>query len=72
MPISNTSNLIPLFRVAISSFNNPNIKTDFSELNIFSVSIYLRSLLEKGIKYIEDIPNIERRLEILDKICPKG
>ncbi len=78
MPISNTPNLIPLFRVAVSSFNNPKIKTEFTELNIFSVSIYLRSLLEKGTKYIkdmpnkEDMPNIRVRLEILDAICSKG
>jgi len=73
MPISNTSNLNPFFIVHTSSFNNPNINTTFTRLNIFSVSIYLRSLLKKGTKYIEDdILGIERRLDILNRICSKS
>lgn len=70
MPISNTPNLKSFFKVAISAFNNQNLGKDFSELNIFSVSLYLRSLLEKGVKSIEiDGKNIEQKLKVLYKIC---
>src|SRR3989344_2781037 len=72
MPLANIPKLNPLFKTPILTFNNQNIKTEFTEINIFSVSLYLRSLLENGTKEIElDMPNVKRRLEILDKICPK-
>jgi len=73
MPISNTPNLNPLFIVPLSFFHNSKINTTFKELRVFSVSIYLRSLLEKGIKYLDyDLPNIKHRLDILAKIFPKS
>jgi hypothetical protein len=44
---------------------------EFSKLYIFSVSLYLRQLYKngKGIKFIDlDMPHLERRIKILDKL----
>jgi hypothetical protein len=70
MPISNTDQLNPYFKVPVSTINNSKIRTKFKDLNIFSVSLYLRGLLEKSNKkeLIIDLPNVKNRLDALNKI----
>ena len=70
MPLSNTDELKPFFRVPISDFNNPNLKTSFNDISLFSVSLYLRELRNiLGQKSIQiNMPNVEKRLEIIRSI----
>jgi hypothetical protein len=71
MPISNTGSNNSFFSVSISELN-PNINTSFQNLHIFSVSLYLRKLLKEGESYIDlDMPHIEERMKILDRILSK-
>lgn len=64
MPItSDKEGLNPL-----SSINDFPFKTSFPKLWIFSVSLYFRSLLKSGKKYINlDMPHFEHRMKILNK-----
>ncbi len=71
MPIS--SSLNPLSVLPIKTLHLP-IKTEFSELQIFSVSLYLHQLYKngKGEKFIElDMPHFEHRMKILNKLQNK-
>lgn len=70
MPISNDKNSKPFFSVKVGDLNKKlNTKTPFKTLHIFSVSLYFRSLLERGIKQIDvDLPHIEKRIKILNDI----
>ena len=66
MPIS--SDLNPLSILPLKNLHLP-IKTEFSELQIFSVSLYLRQLYKQGEKLIDlDMPNMEHRMEILNRL----
>ncbi len=71
MPISfSKNNLKPLSTVTLKSLGLSSMDTEFKELQIFSVSLYLRSLYRqgKGEKIIElDLPNFERRMKIIKK-----
>lgn len=64
MPISSDEKgLNPL-----SSISDFPFKTPFSKLHIFSVSLYLRSLMKSGEKYIDlDMPHFGHRMKILSK-----
>ena len=69
MPISKNG-LNPLSAVSVKNLGLP-IETEFSELNIFSVSLYLRQLYKKGNgqKTIDlDMPHLEHRIKILNKL----
>lgn len=73
MPISsnktNKNSLEPLSIVPVKSLDLL-IKTEFSKLYIFSVSLYLRQLYQKGEgqKFIDlDMPHFEHRIKILNK-----
>lgn len=70
MPISNTNELRPFFKVSVLSLNNPKIKSTFKDLNIFSVSLYLRELLNKSNKkeITIEMPSVKNRLDVLNKI----
>lgn len=69
MPISLDKNgLDPLSTISVEFLNLP-VETKFSELHIFSVSLYLRQLYKKGQKFIDlDMPYLEHRIEILNKL----
>ena len=72
MPISSDKKgLNPL---SVLSIKNLPIKTEFSKLHIFSVSLYLRQLYKKGKgkKFIDlDMPHLEHRIKILNKFRSK-
>ncbi len=65
MPISSDiKGLNPL-----SFITNFPFRTSFSKLQIFSVSLYFRVLLNNGKKYIDlDMPHFEHRIKILNKL----
>jgi|SRR3989344_1064678 len=71
MPISSDKNKIsPLSIVSVKSLELPMI-TEFPNLYIFSASLYLRQLYKKGVgqKFVDlDMPLLEHRMEILDKL----
>lgn len=68
MPISNTESIEPFFSASVHDVA-PNIETPFDELQIFSVSLYLRQLLESGTETIDlDMPNATARVKALSQI----
>ncbi len=71
MPISSDiKGLAPLSVLSVKSLRLP-IKTKFSKLYIFSVSLYLRQLYKngKGDKFIElDMPHFENRIKLLNRL----
>lgn|SRR3989338_7290756 len=71
-PVTPTKNgLKPLSVLPISS-RDLGMEIKFSRLYIFSVSLYLRSLLRKGRRIIDlEMPNFEHRLKILAKFRNK-
>lgn len=76
MPISNDEKgENPLSVVSVESLNLPrSLKTEFTKLTIFSVSLYLRKLYKggKGEKYIDlEMPHFEHRMGILGKFQSK-
>jgi hypothetical protein len=70
MALSDTDENKCYFKVPVSEFNNPELKTIFQEVHMFSVSLYLRDLRKKIASSILDIdlPNVEKRLAILNSI----
>jgi hypothetical protein len=73
MPILNPSikSTEPYFTVSLKELRIPSAfpRTDFSRLNFFSVSLYLRQLLEEGKKSLDlEMPNAEQRMKILSDI----
>lgn len=71
MPISSDENGLKPLSI---SLNLPKIETKFSKLHIFSVSLYLRQLYQKGKgqKFIDlDMPHFEHRMKILAKFQNK-
>jgi hypothetical protein len=74
MPISSDKNCLePLSTISIKKLDLP-IKTNFTNLYIFSVSLYLRQLYKngKGTKFIDlDMPYFKHRMEILEKLQSK-
>ncbi|MDO8514134.1 MAG: hypothetical protein Q7S50_01160, partial [bacterium] len=70
MPISSDRRVLnPLSDLSVKSLHLP-IKTKFSKLHVFSVSLYLRQLYKKGKgqKFIDlEIPHFEHRMKILAK-----
>jgi len=72
-PISSNKNLKPFFSVKTRDLRIKwENQTTFKRLHFFSVSLYLRSLLEKGEKYLkinaEDMSDTKQRLTMLEKI----
>lgn len=66
MPIANTQELDPATSI---STTNLQFKTEFTKLNIFSVSLYLRELRMRGKDTIHlDMPHFEHRMKILSKL----
>ena len=64
MPIS-FNGINSLSKISLKDFNFP-FKTVFEELDIFSVSLYLRDLYKKGIKNIDlEMPILEHRIKLL-------
>ncbi len=72
MPISSDERgLNPLSIIAVKTLNLPNEMNKFLDLYVFSVSLYLRQIYQKGkgSSLIDlDLPNFMRRIEILDKL----
>jgi len=70
MPISSDKKEFnPLSRLSVKSLNLP-IKSDFKDVHIFSVSLYLHKLHKKGKgkKYIYlDVPHFEHRMKLLER-----
>lgn len=62
--------LNPLFSISVKNLNMLNFPdSSFDVLNIFSVSLYLRNLLDNGVKTFSFcMPDAERRIEILNDI----
>src|SRR3989344_7950455 len=72
MPITSSKNGLKPLSVLPTNPLHLGIKIKFSRLYIFSVSLYLRSLLRKGRKIIDlEMPNFEHRLKILAKFRNK-
>jgi len=71
MPITSDPNgLNPLSKLPVTYLYSV-IKTDFNELTIFSVSLYLRQLYKKGKgkKVIDlDMPHFKHRMDILSRL----
>ena len=67
MPISfGKDPLWPLSDISVKSLDLP-VKTEFTKLHIFSVSLYLRHLYRNGEKHINlDMPHFEHRMKLLD------
>ena len=67
MPITNDkTSLNPLSYIFVKKLKL-SIKSPFPTLYIFSVSLYLHSLLKEGKKTIElDLPNFTHRMKILE------
>jgi len=72
-PVSKDKKLTPFFTVKTSALGvRFNYFRDFKELDIFSVSLYFRELLNGGVKHIEfNVPRVENRKKILDSILKK-
>lgn len=74
MPVSSDNKgLNPLSILSIKNINLP-IKTEFPEIQIFSVSLYLRQLYKKGAgqKYIDlDLYHFQHRMSVLKKFQNK-
>ncbi len=69
MPISKDNNLKPFSHISVSDLHNENIQTPFKTLGIFSVSLYLRELMNGGVKTVDaDMPNVQARMDILNAI----
>jgi len=71
MPITSDPNgLNPLSKLPVTYLHSV-IKTDFNELTIFSVSLYLRQLYKKGKgkKVVDlDMPHFKHRMDILTRL----
>lgn len=72
MPITSDKNgLNPLSILSVKSLGLP-IKSEFTRLQIFSVSLHLRFLLRKGKNFIDlEVPHFEHRMEVLNKFQSK-
>lgn len=58
----------PLSKISLREFNFP-FKTEFDELTIFSVSLYLRDLYKNGTKNIDlEMPILEHRIKLLETL----
>ena len=69
MPISKNKGTEPFFSALVSELSNEKIPPTFAEFDIFSVSLYFRKLLKKGIKSIDlNMPNVEKRMDVLKRI----
>lgn len=67
MPIS-FDKAKPLSKISLKEFNFP-FKTEFHELDIFSVSLYIRDLYKKGIKNIDlEMPILKHRIKLLGNL----
>lgn len=69
MPISfDKKNLGPFSTEKVSNLN-VKFSTNFLDIDIFSVSLYFRSMLDKGEKVLSlNMPNAQKRIDILNKI----
>ncbi len=73
MPMSNSTdaNPEPFFQVPTHDLGLPDtfVRAPFETLNIFSVSLYFRRLLKGGTEtLVLDMPNAERRVQVLEEI----
>ncbi|MEK7631096.1 MAG: hypothetical protein AAB417_03660 [Patescibacteria group bacterium] len=73
MPMSNSTdaNPEPFFQVPTHDLGLPDtfVRAPFETLNVFSVSLYFRRLLNGGTEtLVLDMPNAERRAQVLDEI----
>lgn len=67
MPVS-FNGIEPLSKISLKEFNFP-FKTEYAELSMFSVSIYLRNLYKSGIKYIDlEMPILKHRIKLLETL----
>lgn len=67
-PVSTEQNLSPYFSVNVADLK-VGFKPKFKQLHIFSVSLYLRKLHKKGVKWLKiSDPDIKQRLAILKKL----
>lgn len=69
MPISlNEKNIGPFSTEKIANLN-VKFSTNFLDVDIFSVSLYFRSILDKGEKFLSlNMSNAQKRIDILNKI----
>lgn len=69
--VINPNGIEPFFKVPVKQLNI-KFKTDFSKINYFSVSLYLRKLLKNRKKYIDlEMPHVEERLKIVNNLLRK-
>ena len=69
--VINPKGIEPFFRIPVRQLNI-KFKTDFSMINYFSVSLYLRRLLKKNKKYVDiEIPRVEERFKIVNNLLRK-
>ena len=69
--VINPSGIEPFFKFPVKKLDI-KFETNFSNINYFSVSLYLRKLLKKGKKYIKvEIPHVEERLKIVNNLLRK-
>lgn len=67
-PVSTEKNLNPYFSVNVSDLKI-GFTTPFKQLHIFSISLYLRQLHKKGIKWLTiDNPDIRKRMILLKEL----
>ncbi len=67
MPVS-FDEIKPLSKISIKDFHFP-FTTEFAELEIFSVSLYLRNLYKLGTEYIDlEMPILEHRVNLLKNL----
>lgn len=67
MPIS-FDGVKPLSKISIKDFHFP-FTTEFIELNIFSVSLYLRKLYKLGTEYIDlEMPILKNRIKLIKNL----
>lgn len=67
MPIS-TYGISPFSKISVSDMNLAYKHYEFNELELFSVSLYFRKLLQET-KFLDlELPNAEKRLEVLSNL----
>lgn len=67
MPIS-TDGVTPFSKIKVEDMNLAYTPSEFSELELFSVSLYFRKLLQEVESLDLDMPNAEKRLVVLGNL----
>ena len=61
--------LDPFSEISVKVLENLPDNVSFTRLSIFSVSLYLRHLYKKGIKFVDlDMPDFERRMRMMNDL----